>query len=208
MQSWGTRSRFGERDTEEEPTKSGVVGLLAAALGRPRSQSINDLACFRMAVRVDRAGHVESDYQTAKGVAKADGSRGDTVLSRRYYLADASFLVALRGPRALLQEVHDALRTPTWPLYLGRRGYVPSVPPWVPGGLVDDDLVEALEKAPLGSGPKAKGGDPLSIVIECKPGEDGDLRQDLPLSFASGDRRYGTRRIQHRQMEVTADDDT
>ena len=33
MQSWGSQSRFSHRDTEREPTKSGVVGLLSAALG-------------------------------------------------------------------------------------------------------------------------------------------------------------------------------
>ena len=41
MQSWGTTSRFDQRDTGKEPSKSGVVGLLAAAMGRsqqPRGQ--------------------------------------------------------------------------------------------------------------------------------------------------------------------------
>ena len=33
MQSWGTDSKFEVRKTNREPTKSGVVGLLAAALG-------------------------------------------------------------------------------------------------------------------------------------------------------------------------------
>lgn len=206
MQSWGSHSRFGERDTEEEPTKSGVVGLLAAALGRPRSQSVADLAGCRMAVRIDRPGHIESDYQTAGGVAKAGGAPGGTVLSTRYYLADASFLVALRGPRELLQEVQAALQAPVWPLYLGRRGYVPSVPPWVSDGLVDDDLVDALAKARLDDGPTANGGKSRTIVNECGPGEDGDLRQDLPLSFAPGDRRYGNRRTKRTRMEVTDHD--
>lgn len=36
MQSWGTRSRGVIRDTTSEPTKSGVVGLIAAALGISR----------------------------------------------------------------------------------------------------------------------------------------------------------------------------
>ena len=38
MQSWGTQSRFGHRDTGTEPSKSGVIGLLCAALGWPRDQ--------------------------------------------------------------------------------------------------------------------------------------------------------------------------
>lgn len=33
LQSWGSDSKFETRKTGREPTKSGVVGLLAAALG-------------------------------------------------------------------------------------------------------------------------------------------------------------------------------
>ena len=36
MQSWGTQSRFSVRDTGREPSKSGVVGLIGAAMGIPR----------------------------------------------------------------------------------------------------------------------------------------------------------------------------
>ena len=42
MQSWGTRSRFGNRDTGLEPSRSGVIGLLCAALGRPRAEPLDD----------------------------------------------------------------------------------------------------------------------------------------------------------------------
>lgn len=33
LQAWGTESKFETRRTEREPTRSGVVGLLMAALG-------------------------------------------------------------------------------------------------------------------------------------------------------------------------------
>ena len=36
MQSWGTDSKFDVRRTQREPSKSGVIGLVAAALGIPR----------------------------------------------------------------------------------------------------------------------------------------------------------------------------
>lgn len=36
LQSWGSDSKFETRKTDREPTKSGVVGLLAAALGLRR----------------------------------------------------------------------------------------------------------------------------------------------------------------------------
>ena len=47
MQSWGVQSHFPERDSGREPSKSGVIGLLCAALGRPRTVSIADLAALR-----------------------------------------------------------------------------------------------------------------------------------------------------------------
>ena len=44
LQSWGDSSRFTRRETRQEPTKSGVLGLLAAAQGRRRGDPIEDLA--------------------------------------------------------------------------------------------------------------------------------------------------------------------
>lgn len=63
MQSWGIQSTAGIRDTATEPTKSGIVGLLAAALGVPRDddESIAVLAGLHLAVRVDREGSIERD---------------------------------------------------------------------------------------------------------------------------------------------------
>jgi CRISPR system Cascade subunit CasD len=155
MQSWGTASRFDYyRDTGLEPSKSGVLGLLCAALGRDRSQPIEDLAALRMGVRVDREGVLRYDYQTAMGVLRAKGDldpdpRKSTVQSWRYYLADAIFLVGLEGPqRALLGQLQMALANPRWPLYLGRKGYLPSPPVWLPDGLVDAPLEEALAHYP------------------------------------------------------------
>ena len=61
LQSWGVQSRFSIRDTGLEPSKSGVVGLLCAALGRPRSAPVDDLAALQMGVRVDQQGHLTYD---------------------------------------------------------------------------------------------------------------------------------------------------
>src|SRR5947209_1111485 len=102
LQSWGTQSRFSIRDAGLEPSKSGVIGLLCAALGRARDAPLDDLALLRMGVRVDREGKVLVDYQTAGGVhrrgetygvSKANQGNPETVTSHRYYLADADFLV-------------------------------------------------------------------------------------------------------------------
>lgn len=144
MQSWGTRSRFDHRDTELEPSKSGVVGMLAAALGRSRDESVEDLATLRMGVRVDREGTIARDYHTAENVLKADQSgRQPTAVSERFYLADAAFTVGLEhGDQAWLQLLHAALCAPHWPLCLGRRAFVPSQP-------VVRSITDALRHEPL-----------------------------------------------------------
>jgi CRISPR system Cascade subunit CasD len=198
MQSWGTRSRFDDRDTERFPSKSGVVGLLCAALGRPRSAPLDDLAGLRMGVRADRTGVLASDFHTAQEVAKASGASPATVVSRRHYLADAVFLVGLEGDRSALAAVEDALRRPVWPLYLGRKAFPPGKPLLLPDGLRAGDLESALREYPwLESLPARlrRPPDVLAVQWECGPGEEGEWRQDVPLSFA--DRRFAVRRVLH-----------
>ena len=43
LQSWGSGSVYDNRETDDMPTKSGVTGILAAALGRKRGESLEDL---------------------------------------------------------------------------------------------------------------------------------------------------------------------
>lgn len=114
QQSWGTRSRFDMRDSELAPTKSGVVGLVAAALGLPRGADIRAIAALRMGVRTDRPGIRLVDYHTALDVVTSDGKPSkDAVVSQRAYLADAAFLVGLEGrERELLEAIQAALLSP------------------------------------------------------------------------------------------------
>lgn len=63
MQAWGDSARFVRRTTRHEPTKSGVVGLLASALGRGREESVEDLAQLEMGVRADQPGTLLRDFQ-------------------------------------------------------------------------------------------------------------------------------------------------
>ena len=143
MQSWGTRSRFSNRDTGLEPSKSGVVGLLCAAARHGPAMTTKfavegepvTLEAFarslKMAVRVDREGRLMRDYHTAQEVRRADTSKGtqETVLSERFYLADADFLVGLHGDdRPSLERLAAALQHPVWQLALGRKAFVPAQP--------------------------------------------------------------------------------
>ncbi|MFD5469482.1 type I-E CRISPR-associated protein Cas5/CasD [Streptomyces sp. NPDC127105] len=62
LQSWGTVSRFSRRDTHGRPTKSGVIGLCAAALGHDRAEELGELAAVRFGVRADHPGTPVRDY--------------------------------------------------------------------------------------------------------------------------------------------------
>ena len=191
MQSWGVQSRHAIRDTGLEPSKSGVVGLLCAALGRPRSAPLDDLAALRMAVRVEREGLLSRDYHVAQNVLRAGGGTKPTEPSTRYYLADALFLVGLESSdTALLARLQEALQHPVWPLSLGRKAFVPAEPVFLPDGLkTGTALLEALAAFPyLGRGePPAS----LRMVIEDTAGE--LVRHDQPLSFE--ERRFSPRRV-------------
>lgn len=195
MQSWGTRSRFNERDTDLEPSKSGVLGLVCAALGRDRADPIADLADLRMGVRVESPGVLRRDYQTAQlyDRKKKDYVPSETSLSNRYFLSDAAFLVGLEGDRSLLSTIHDALKNPRWTLYLGRKSYVPSQPVWLENGLRDDALQDALKAWPPTRGTATE----RRIVVEA---DDGSVRMDQPLGPFI-ERRFGARRV---RMDVIA----
>jgi len=206
MQSWGVDSRFAWRGTGREPSFSGVIGLLGAALGVPRGDRglIARLAAWEMGVRVDREGTLLTDYHTAGGgtlggapygVANAREGRTGTVTSVREYLADADFLVALEGTdRELMAAAAAALQAPRWPLYLGRRGFPPACPILV--GCYQGTLRQHLEHYPWrarwpGEKPPAAG---LRMVLTTRePGS--EWRWDHPVSFAADGREYRPRRV-------------
>lgn len=203
MQSWGTTSRFDERDSQLEPSKSGVLGLVCAALGRDRAERVDDLACLKMGVRVDREGLLMRDYQTATGVLTAAGKvdRDRTVVSPRYYLADAAFLVGLEGSeRDLLANIHAALRAPMWPLALGRKSFPPSEPVWMGDAIRDLPLREALLAWPRIAEPREeREAESVRFVLEDE--SEGAVRLDQPIApFA--ERRFGPRRVASEVVHV------
>lgn len=207
MQSWGTSSRFQLRRTDPFPSKSGVLGILLCAMGISRensAQAFIALTTLLMGVRVDRQGTLDWDYHTAGakiGIRRADGmepkrtaSTGEyeTLLSRRQYLFDASFLVALQGDMDIINECAEALSDPVWPLFLGRKCCVPAEPvfagtgsfdtlhntlssvPWQPRiAAIDDDVGEASRT--------------LDIYMEHSVGSQipnsAHLVHDVPLAF-------------------------
>lgn len=135
MQSWGVQeSKFVVRRTAEAPTKSGVIGILCAAMGVSRSDVKRWLPFtkLKMGVRIDRPGIRWWDYHTVGAkiqMRTAEGkSKEGAMLTRREYLCDASFLVALQGDANLISELAGAMKKPKWTLYLGRKCCPPSRP--------------------------------------------------------------------------------
>ena len=162
MQSWGTDSRLQLRRTDRVPGKSAVLGLVLCAMGVRRHEAgpaVSRLSKLAMGVRVDREGHTEWDYHTVGagyGIRQAQGGikltastkEPETLLSRRQYLWDASFLVALVGDPGIVAEVGCALRDPKWPIFLGRKSCIPSEPVFAGTGSFPD-LAGALGSVPL-----------------------------------------------------------
>jgi len=178
LQAWGERARWSVRDTSTEPTKSGVVGMLGCALGIAADQDLAELSRgLRMGVRCEREGVFLTDFHTViGGVLSAEGKvKKDTVLSRRTYLCDASYLVALQGKDELIRSLSKAVQRPVWPVYLGRRSCVPAR--FLYEGEGDyDNLLDALQRWPY-HGKLDDENDGLRVVVEVDAGK-GTQRND------------------------------
>lgn len=231
LQSWGEHSHFNERDTARFPTRSGVIGLLAAALGRHRGEPLGDLARLSLTVRTDRPGVLLRDLHTVGGglppkatVTTAEGKKrtGDTgtLLTHRSYLADAAFTVAVTArdgsDRDLLSHCAEALRAPQWPLFLGRR----SCPPEGPVLLGEtDDALHHLVRLPLAAtGPSRNAAGieflsdrpldrlPVPADVTAAGSEDGTHPSgevnDEPISFHPRHRAYGSRALYRRTVHL------
>ena len=205
LQSWGVQSHFTIRDTASEPSKSGVVGVLCAALGIDREEdaALRRVAAAHVGVRVDREGVLKRDYHTAQNILKAQGGTKETDVSHRWYLADAAFLVGLHSDdRALLEDLYAALQAPRWPLFLGRKACVPGEPLFFKDptlALQENLLVEVLNTFPR-LRPKRHRDDPdwMRGLVEDPSGE--IARQDQPLSFRKGARQFAVRRMRFERL--------
>lgn len=196
LQAWGSAARFVRRTTENAPTKSGVLGLLAAAQGRPREADLSDLAALGYGVRIDQPGTRVRDFQTAHHFV-TDKSMP---LSERYYLADAAFVAAVEGERDNIHALHSAVREPVYLPYLGRRSCPPAAP--VDLRVRDDvDLVTALREEPWQASAwyrdrATERERQLSVLIDCPADHEPELSlRDAPLSFDPRHRRYELRGV-------------
>ena len=217
LQSWGFASRFQLRSTGLHPSKSGVLGLVCAAMGLAKGSSeeratLPDLAELKMSsVTVPRlephSDAVElpvrrlEDFHTVLNTRLADGTmNNDAVITRRQYLLDARFGVILEGERALLGRVAAALQDPVWGVWLGRKSCIPATPLFV--GLAESraEAWKAILRACRSDEEKPM--EAFTTVTEVDRFADGtDSLSDQPVSFGDGTssgpdgRRFAARRI-------------
>lgn len=204
LQSWGSSSRFVTRSTERAPTKSGVIGLLAAAKGLRRTEPLTELLSLRFGVRIDQPGRLIRDFQTERTLE----GKNSMPLSYRYYLGDAVFVAGVESDEdGLLEGLHEALLSPSFPLYLGRRSCPPAGPIVV--DLIEDaDLETAMGAKPWAASDRHKKSvqaatQRLELLIDgSADDEKGETFRDEPISFDPERREYGWRQVVSMPVDV------
>ncbi|GAA1748929.1 type I-E CRISPR-associated protein Cas5/CasD [Streptomonospora arabica] len=217
LQSWGEHSAYGVRDTLAFPSRSGLIGMFAAAQGLVRGADLSRYAPLRLTVRIDRRGTHMVDYHTVGGrvpahrtVPTAEGKRKGvevaTIVTERSYLAGAVFTVAVEAPADLAADITAALRRPCWQPYLGRRSHVPD-PPLLLRASVADPVAELRARVPLPVPEWLRSDPPDSITVDfVHEGEPGpaaafDTRRarhvvnDIPRTFDAQRRSYAARAV-------------
>lgn len=218
LQSWGHDSRFGRRDTLPFPTKSGVLGLVCAALGAggPQTSLLARLAGLDMQVHsfarlnpqgaaaprepllrdfhMVGSGYDDRDpWQSLLIPKTSDGKKavgGGTKMTYRYYLQDQAFAVLLQVPDDLIADIAHALQYPVWDLSLGRKSCVPTEFVFQ-GQFANQD--EALATALQLAGQKQRTRDFMVLQGAVAGGELLTLN-DVPLQFGE-QKRYRDRQV-------------
>ena len=201
LQSWGDHSKWDVRDSGDYPSKSGVVGLLSCAMGLERGDpEIGVLSSvLRMAVRADRPGVRMLDFHTVQGRPRLYNAEGkprpsNTILSPRWYLQDASFLVVVDLPDGWMERVVNALKRPVWPIYLGRKSCVPSRPILEKVTQAYSGLMDAIRNYPV----CVRAGEcsaQRTLYYECDIPGDGTGSDTRPDERISGERAFALRTV-------------
>ena len=206
LQSWGTDSHFETRHTDTHPSKSGVIGMLAAGLGyrRDEDEKIVRLNKLGFAVRIDQAGQILRDYHTVKKY-KDNGDFERTYVTNRYYLQDAVFIIALSSDdEELINDVKKAVTSPYFSLFLGRRSLPPTAELFL--GIFETDAITALIEYPWQASKwyQKKNSNKVQIYADEALLDDGstEIRNDEVVSFSqSRGRKFNPRK----EVSITRD---
>lgn len=207
MQAWGGHTYEDYRPSLIFPTRSGIVGLLGACLGIEREdiQALKALnGSFQLTVRANKRKIVQrenskekplvsmqriTDFHTVQHARKVDGKpRPEAIVSRREYLCDAEFTLALAFVEDAdynLERVKQAIQRPVYTPFLGRRS-CPIQRPLYEAFVNAESAQAALSKiepyhGTLYSEIKLDGGTPM-------------MTRDQPL-FATKVRQFNSRKI-------------
>ncbi len=207
LQSWGIRARWVHRDSQPEPTKSGIIGLLGCALGitryHPKLEELDSK--LMIGVRVEKQGTYLRDYHTVLGpLLKAEGKLKDTtILSDREYLEDSSFLVALEARDSdgeeLLMECSQAVQNPKWPYFLGRKCCIPSRPVFECFTNKYENIEDALSRYPMGISEVER--KPVDDYFAWIEDPDGSYRRQDSIRINRA-RLYGFRQVKLVNMQA------
>ena len=215
LQSYGTSSHFQTRYTDYYPSKSAVLGLLAACLGyrRDEEEKLRELSTLKFAVRIDQQGGLLKDYHIAitdKEIVEIP----QTYVTNRYYLEDALFVVALSGMDELIDTLTKAIKSPYFQPFMGRRSLPVPVDFFL--GESAEDMLDSLRNLPWQAAPwykkkKRKQGIGEKISLEVYADEEilkdekisrSKLRRDIPISFSPKGRQFAFRQEACISIEV------
>ena len=230
LQSWGASSKFGDRGTLDAPTRSGLLGLLAAACGVDKNDEARDrewlarASKLSMTILAFRRGDRMTDYHTVGArydkddpwqkrmiPTTADGKPRGTDLTNRDYLTDSVFGAVLSGDDHLVVEMAAGLANPIWGVWLGRKSCIPTEP--ILSGVFDSEeaareaLAERLHGSLERGGGKVAGDDSANMafsIVEALAGEEDETILDVPVSF--GKREFHARRIRRKLDEAEKGD--
>lgn len=201
LQSWGASSKFQRRETESWPTKSALVGVLAAALGidkhaHDETAKLAPLAalCFSvfrwpkhaLVTRLTDFHTIGGGYDKTNSLEKlhipckaGDGSPFGTVITRRTYLTDARFIALFQGDSVTLQETAAALLDPVWGVWFGRKTCIPAEPLSPVIAASPHEAIAALVQR-LGNDPAEL---PALEGMTESPGDGRFYQADQPVAF-------------------------
>ena len=218
LQSYGTSSHFETRYTDYYPSKSAVIGLLAACLGyrRDEAENLRELSKLKFAVRIDQDGTLLRDYHIARSYNEK-GVESKTYVTNRYYLEDALFVVALSGMDELIDTLIEAIKTPYFQPFMGRRSLPVPVDFFL--GVSTEDILDSLRNLPWQAAPwykKKKGkqgiGEKISLevyadeeIVEEEKITRSKLRRDIPISFSQKGRQFAFRQEACISIEVLSE---
>ncbi|GAX46541.1 type I-E CRISPR-associated protein Cas5/CasD [Pseudolactococcus reticulitermitis] len=207
LQAYGIDSHFETRQTQRYPSKSAIIGIIAASLGFRRNQDdeIQMLNQLDFVVRVDQPGELLRDFHTAHAIKK-DGSPNRTYVSHRYYLQDAVFIIAISGEETVIQKVAKALKSPYFQPFMGRRSLPLNSDFFMCE--VDETPITVLKnlewQAAKWYQKKNKNVSQLDLYADANLLDSGEILmpRDRVISFSQEKRQHGFRPIKHIRISV------